>query len=44
MLEGLIILALAVWVFLALRSAGNHPACGGDCTHCAGGCKEKNTP
>ena len=41
MLEGLILLGVAVWTVFALRSAKKHPSCGGDCEHCAGGCEKK---
>ena len=42
MLEGLILLGVAVWAVFALKSAKKHPSCGGNCEHCAGGCEKKN--
>ncbi len=44
MLEGLILLALGVWLALALRSCLRSGGCGGDCSSCAGcvhGCRRR---
>lgn len=38
-MELLILLALGVWLFFALRSCRRHPGCSGDCAHCRG-CKK----